>query len=276
MAFGVIAIAAIFNISVTHPARAQRADAPRRLFNATPPVGLGNGQTFHVTYLNVGSNPFEIIPCLFDSDGAHLKTGDTFTLAPGQMRSFDLSRAEAGRSTESQVLVRAGVHVDDRNLKNLSVSAEVIEDATGKSTIFVAGLASPPEPVRGSPATSLLSPVGITFGQTLRVTFLNVGRNPLEIVPCIFDGDGAHIKTGDTFTLAPGQMRSFDLSRSEIGGRTEARVQVRAAAHLKNADLKNLMMTAEVVEDTTGKSSLFVPGVRVGFDPQPDPPSLPN
>ncbi len=277
LAFGVIAIAAIFNISVTHPARAAhdqgRAEPRRRLVNATPPVGLGNGQTLHVTYLNVGSNPFEIVPCIFDGDGAHLKTGDALRLLPGQMRSFDLSRAEAGRSTEIQVLVRAGVHVDDRNLKNLSVSAEVIEDATGKSTIFVAGLQSPPEPERGSRATSLLSPVGITFGQTLRVTLLNVGSKPFEADPCVFDGDGAHIKTGDTFTLAPGQMRSFDLSRSEIGGPTEARVQVRAAAHVKNADLKNLMLTAEVVEDATGKSSLSLPGVRVGFDPQPDPPA---
>ena len=71
---------------------------------------------------------------------------------------------------------------------------------------------------------NVMPPVGIAFGQTLRVIFLNVGSNPLEIVPCVFDGDGAHLKTGDRLTLAPGQMRSLDLSRSEIGGRSESSV----------------------------------------------------
>jgi hypothetical protein len=39
------------------------------------------------------------------------------------------------------------------------------------------------------------------------------------------------------------------------------------------SDLKNLVITGEVIEEETGRSSLFVPGLRVGFDPQPDPPS---
>ncbi len=77
-------------------------------------------------------------------------------------------------------------------------------------------------------AVNVMPPVGIAFGQTLRVNFLNVGSNPLEIVPCIFDGDGAHLKTGEQLPLAPGQMRSLDLGRSEIGGRTESSVEVRA------------------------------------------------
>ncbi|HUE82353.1 MAG TPA: hypothetical protein VMM84_09595 [Pyrinomonadaceae bacterium] len=38
-------------------------------------------------------------------------------------------------------------------------------------------------------------------------------------------------------------------------------------------DAKNLVMAGEVVEDSTGKSSLYVaPGTMKGFDPQPDPP----
>ena len=59
------------------------------------------------------------------------------------------------------------------------------------------------------PAVNVLPPVGIAFGQTLRFSFLNVGSNPLELQPCVFDGDGAHLKTGDQLTLAPGQMRFF-------------------------------------------------------------------
>ncbi|MEP6637665.1 MAG: hypothetical protein ABJB97_13155, partial [Acidobacteriota bacterium] len=111
------------------------------------------------------------------------------------------------------------------------------------------------------PAYYVLPPVGIAFGQTLRVSFLNVGSNPLEITPCVFDGDGAHLKTGDRLTLAPGQMRSLDLSRSEIGGRTESSIEVRAGVHADKSALKNLMVAGEVIEDATSKSSLYVPGL---------------
>ena len=118
-----------------------------------------------------------------------------------------------------------------------------------------------------------LPPAGIAAGQRLHVTFLNTGDNPFEIIPCVFDDHGEDVKEGTSFTLAPGQMRSFDLSRSEIVTRTESRLQVRAVVHVHRSDLKNLVVTGEVVEEETGRSSLFVPGLRVGFDPQPDPPS---
>ena len=278
LAFGVISIAALLTTGV---ARAQRGDGPgdpHRAVNVMPPVGIAFGQTLRVSFLNVGSNPLEIVPCIFDGDGAHLKTGDRVTLAPGQMRFLDLSRSEIGGRTESSVEVRAGVHADRPDLKHLMVAGEVIEEATGKSSLYVLGLSDPPEPVRDGRVTSTLGPVGITVGQTARVTFLNVGRNPLEITPCVFDGDGAHLKTGATMTLAPGQMRSFEISWSEAaGGRTEMRVQMRGAAHVDRRNAKHLVMAGEVVEDATGKSSLYVaPGTAKGFDPQPDPPSSPN
>ena len=97
-----------------------------------------------------------------------------------------------------------------------------------------------------NPAVNVLPPVAIAFGQTLRVSFLNVGSNPLEITPCIFDGDGAHLKTGERLTLAPGQMRYLDLSRSEIGGRTESSVEVRAGVHADRPDLKHLIVAGGI------------------------------
>jgi len=269
--FGIIALAAILTTSV---ARAQRDDDPHPAVNVLPPVGIAFGQTLRVNFLNIGSNPLEIQPCIFDGDGAHLKTGDTMRLAPGQMRSLDLSRSEIGGRTESSVEVRAGVHADRPDLKHLVVSGELIEEATGKSSLFVPGKTSRPGFDSDGRVTSSLAPVGITAGQTARVTFLNVGRTPVEMDPCWFDSDGAHLKEGATMTLAPGQMRSLELSWSEaVGGRTETRVQVRGAAHLRRRDAKHLVIAGEVVEDTTGRSSLYVsPGTRKGFDPQPDPP----
>lgn len=274
---GIIALAAILTMPV---ARAQRGDHdgdPRPTVNVLPPVGIAFGQTLRVNFLNVGSNPLEIVPCVFDGDGAHLKTGDLLRLAPGQMRSLELSRSEIGGRTETSVEVRAGVHANEPDLKHLVVAAELIEDATSKSSIFVPGKTSRPELDSDGRVTSTLAPVGITAGQTLRATFLNVGSSPLEIVPCVFDGDGAHLKEGATITIAPGQMRSLELSWSEAtGGRTDTRVQVRGAAHVHQGGANHLVMAGEVVEDTTGKSSLYVsPGTRKGFDPQPDPPAQP-
>ncbi|MCM3871926.1 MAG: hypothetical protein ND895_14680 [Pyrinomonadaceae bacterium] len=268
---GVIALAAVLTIPIGH---AQRDPHPAS--NVLPPVGIAFGQTLRVTFLNVGNSPLEVIPCVFDGDGAHLKTGALIRLAPGKMRSFDLSRSEIGGRTESSVEVRAGVHADRPDLKHLVVAGEVIEDATGKSSLFVPGKRSQPEPDRHGRVTSTLASVGITGGQTARVTFLNVGSSPVELQPCWFDSNGAHLKEGATVTLAPGQMRSLELNWSEaVGGRTETRVQVRGAVHVRRRDAEHLVIAGEVIEDATGKSSLYVsPGTRRGFDPQPDPPAL--
>ena len=273
----VISTIAVAAILTTQAARAQR-DYSHPAVNVLPPVGLAFGQTLRVTFLNVGSNPLEVIPCIFDGDGAHLKMGAELTLAPGQMRSLDLSRSEIAGRAESSVEVHAGVHADRADLRHLMVAGEVVEDVTGKSSLYLPGAINPPDPVSVGRVTSTLGPVGIAFGQTLRVTYLNVGNRPFELEPCLFDGEGAHLKTGATITLAPGQVRSLEISWSEAsGGRTETRVQMRGAAHLDRRNAKHLVMAGEVVEDATGRSSLYVaPGTTKGFDPQPDPPSSPN
>jgi hypothetical protein len=120
---------------------------------------------------------------------------------------------------------------------------------------------------------NVLPPVSLAEGQTLRLNLLNTGRSPLEIIPCIFDADGAHLKTWETVTLLPGQTRSFELNRAEAGRRGDGSVRVRAGVHADESRLRYLLVSGEVVEDATGRSSLFVPGARVGFDPQPDPPA---
>jgi hypothetical protein len=243
--------------------------------NVLSPVSIAFGQTLRVTFSNVGRNPLEIIPCIFDGDGEHLKTGALIRLLPGQMRSFDIGRSEIPGRTEPSVTVRAGVHADRSNLTHLIVGGEVIDDASGKSSVYVSGPNNPREPAQGGRVTSSLAPVGIVSGQTARVIFLNMGRNPLEIVPCVFDGDGEHLKEGPAMTLEPGQMRSLEISWEEASaGRTETRIQMRGAAHVDGGDEKNLVISGEVVENATGKSSLYVPpGARNGFDPQPDPPA---
>ncbi len=263
LALGVL-VGALFVIFPTGTARAMSDEVPRRMVNATPPVTLGDGQTF--------------IPCIFDGDGSHLKMGEVVRLEPGALVSFDIGRAEAGHRTDPNVVLRAGVHINEENSRFLSVSGEVVDDSTNKSTILIGGLNAPPdrvseEGIGGLRATRLLSPVGITYGQKLRVTFVNVGTNPFEIIPCVFDGDGAHLKTGDMLTILPGESRSLEMSRSEIVERTGPRLQIYSGVHVRRSDLRNLMLIGEVIDESTGRGSLFVPGLRVGFDPQPDPPA---
>ncbi|MCM3871924.1 MAG: hypothetical protein ND895_14670 [Pyrinomonadaceae bacterium] len=273
-ALGAVVFTLIALVLTTPVARAQGDGYPHPATNVLPPVGIGFGQTLRVNFLNVGSNPLEIQPCIFDGDGAHLKTGDLIRLRPGQMRSFDLSRSEIGGRTENSVEVRAGVHADRPELRHLVVAGELIEDATGESSLYMPGKRSRPEAERAGRLTSTLAPVGIVAGQTARVTFLNVGSSPVEIEPCWFDSNGAHLKEGATMMLAPGQMRSLELNWSEaVGGRTETRVQVRGAVHVRRRDARHLVIAGEVIDDATGRSSLYVsPGTRRGFDPQPDPP----
>jgi hypothetical protein len=117
-------------------------------------------------------------------------------------------------------------------------------------------------------------PVGIGAGQTLHITFLNTGDNPLEIIPCIFDSHGEELKEGTSMSLAPGQMASFDVAWNELGARGERHLQLRAVAHIDAQDIKHLVVAGEVLDDDSGRTSLYVPGVRAGFDPQPDPPTL--
>jgi hypothetical protein len=138
-------------------------------------------------------------------------------------------------------------------------SGELIEDATGRSSLYVPGKGSRPAPDGGGRVTSSLAPVGLNAGQTIRVTFLNAGGSPLEVLPCFFDGGGEHLKEGERLTLAPGQMLTFEMSRGEVGARAEGRVEVRGAAHVGEAEAKHLLMAGEVVEEATGKSVLYVP-----------------
>jgi hypothetical protein len=261
-----------FAVWLTRTVRA--ADGSVRLVSVTPSIGIASGETLRVNFLNVGSNPFEIIPCIFDGDGAHVKTGGAITLLPGQTRSLDLSYAEAAtRGGGPTVQVRAGAHIDEANLKSLAASGEVIEDTTGMTRLFVQGALNAQDLARadetsstdlgGGALTRSVAPVGIIAGQTIRVSFVNVGSNPFEIIPCIFDGDGVHLKTGALVVIAPGQTLSFEMSSSEAPTPGLSRLLVRGAAHVRNADARSLLITGEVVEESSGRSALFLPGTAI-------------
>src|ERR1043166_3205425 len=108
-------------LATTYAASAVASNEPRRQVDVTPPVTLANGQTMRLNFFNQGSRPITIDPCFLDADGQHLKMTGDISIAPGQTRSFDLSRAEAGRRTEPSVEVRGAVHADAATLQQLVV-----------------------------------------------------------------------------------------------------------------------------------------------------------
>ena len=108
----VAAFAALLSLPRAGAARAEGEDGPTRTFDVTPPVSLAEGQTLRVNLLNSGRSPLEIIPSVFDGDGAHLKTWELATLRPGQTLSYDLGRAEAGRRADSTCLLPAELLID--------------------------------------------------------------------------------------------------------------------------------------------------------------------
>ncbi len=170
--------------------------------------------------------------------------------------------------------------IRNRLLTTLALGAAIATLSAGLYALSVAGQTRD-DGDRTRRHVNALPPVGITVGESLRVTFLNLGNDSFVINPCVLDADGAVVKEGTPLTIGPGQFRSFDLSHSEAGvpGGTGGRVQVRVVVTPipddgRPADgsvLRGLVVTGEVIEDATGKSSIHLRGLapRAGIDPQP-------
>jgi hypothetical protein len=113
---------------------------------------------------------------------------------------------------------------------------------------------------RGSLDThvDVLPSIGLTSGETLRVSFVNVTANPLEIIPCIHDPEGAIVKQ-QRLVLRPGQTRWLDISSSELPRRDVMRLQLRTGVILDNpADARSLMVSGEVIDELSGKTTAFI------------------
>jgi len=104
-------------------------------------------------------------------------------------------------------------------------------------------------------------PVGITFGQTARLTFANIGETRGFVVDWRFiDADGVIVARSERpLTIPFGKMVSVDLDRYTLP-QPEARVQIRAEVEVLtpgNPD-KNLSTSLEVFDNDTGKTTVFI------------------
>ena len=77
------------------------------------------------------------------------------------------------------------------------------------------------------------------------------------MLPTIRDADAAVVKqAGEPLILEPGQMSTFEVSRTEIGGR-ERTALLRTELAVRREDLKSLWIAGVVLADVTG-ATLYV------------------
>ena len=102
-------------------------------------------------------------------------------------------------------------------------------------------------------------PVGITLGQTARLTFANIGETRGFVVNCRFiDADGMIVARSERpLTIPFGKMVSVDLDRDTLP-RPEARVQIRAEVDvLTSGNPDKLSTSLEVFDNDTGKTTVY-------------------
>ena len=97
-------------------------------------------------------------------------------------------------------------------------------------------------------------PVGITFGQTARVTAANTGTRAIIVDWTVLDSNGAVLGQLVRQVIEPSKMMSFDLNADAIVREGE-RIQIRVV--LSGDSLRGLLASAEVFENATGKTTVF-------------------
>ena len=98
-------------------------------------------------------------------------------------------------------------------------------------------------------------PVGITFGQTARVTAANTGTRAIIIDYSVLDTEGAVLAQLVGQVIEPGKMTSFDLNADDVVREGE-RIQIRVV--ISGENLRRLLTSTEVFENDTGKTTVFI------------------
>jgi len=103
-------------------------------------------------------------------------------------------------------------------------------------------------------------PVGITFGQTARVTVANTGTISFIIGGGKFlDSDGNVLAEFARQVIEPGKMMSFDLNADDIV-RESNRIQIRVVIEGPIPHPKSLLSSLEVFNNADGKTTVFLGG----------------
>jgi hypothetical protein len=155
-------------------------------------------------------------------------------------------------------------------IKNLPAPAAGLDDETG-------------------PVHRPLTTVGVTQGQTARINVVNspdpntsIAPSPCIVELCFHDVSGNLIldRSGravqKTATIDPHHGAFLDLNGNLVAGAGGRVVIVPCIRNLSLNDGTLAVPTVELYNNTTKTTLVLSPGVARGFDPQPDPPALPE
>ena len=101
----------------------------------------------------------------------------------------------------------------------------------------------------------ICQPVGITLGQTARLTAANTRNRDIIVSGTFVDSEGNVLGRFDRQVIQPGKMMSFDLNGDNIvrqGNRIQIRIDLSADSST------GLVSSAEVFENDTGKTTVFI------------------
>jgi len=98
------------------------------------PGGITLGQTARLTAANTGNRDVIVSGTFVDSDGNVLGRFDRQVIQPGKMMSFDLNGDNIVREG-NRLQIRIDLSAD--NSRGLVSSAEVFDNDSGKTTVFV-------------------------------------------------------------------------------------------------------------------------------------------
>jgi hypothetical protein len=151
----------------------------------------------------------------------------------------------------------------------------------GMAALSDAHAQAPAEQTRQITVIQDIAPVGLAFGQTLRVTALNPLEAPapgadgrkfkMLVAPLILLADGRVIAERDEVSLAPGEFHSFDFKRADLPltgetdtGRLQVRVEIRRRffpgfiSRFPQGDVDNAPVSIELIDDSTGKTAMLL------------------
>ena len=118
-----------------------------------------------------------------------------------------------------------------------------------------------------------LGSAGLAFGEGLRTTLTNLGKGRFNVQIKFLDADGVVVKQ-ESLVLEAGQMRTSEISRSEMGAMERAvMLRTEVIARRGDGDGKELWMTSEVIDWASGSTQFPGaatkpgPAVQLGLAP---------
>ena len=138
------AICAVWNASrvdALQESQGNNTPTPRDCPNCTllpDPFGVASNQTARINVANPATEVMTIQPCIFDTDGSLLKDFGRARVAPGHTVSFDLDEDSLVHPRDRFGRIQMRVVVTTEKVgPEPHLSVEVIDNATGKTTVFI-------------------------------------------------------------------------------------------------------------------------------------------